>query len=63
MNQLAPANNPEPKIDSSENQTSENQSGNNSVHTGEVENVDSNTLAAVLQFLQKHNLKVSKPTL
>lgn len=62
MNQLAPASNPEPKNDSSENQTSENPSGNNAVQTGETENVDSNTLAAVLQFLQKHNLKVSYAT-
>ncbi len=62
MNQLPPASNPEPKNDSSENQTSENPSGNNAVQTGETENVDSNTLAAVLQFLQKHNLKVSYAT-
>ena len=61
MNQLPLASNPELKTEPSEIQSVENHSENNAAPNADLENVDSNTLAAVLQFLQKHNLKVITP--
>lgn len=60
MNQLPQAINSDAKTQSSENQNSEVVSDNSGGQTLDSENVDSNTLAAVLQFLQKHNLKVRR---
>ena len=59
MNQIPQTSNSNGKIEASESQNSEVQSENSAVQSVEPENVDSNTLAAVLQFLQKHNLKVT----
>jgi hypothetical protein len=58
MNQISQTSNSNAKIEASESQNSEVPSENSAVQPVEPENVDSNTLAAVLQFLQKHNLKV-----
>jgi trans-aconitate methyltransferase len=58
MNQISQTSNSNAKIEASESQNSEVSSENSAVQPVEPENVDSNTLAAVLQFLQKHNLKV-----
>ncbi|XP_046457923.1 transcription initiation factor TFIID subunit 5-like [Daphnia pulex] len=57
MNQISQTSNSNAKIEASESQNSEVPSENSAVQPVEPENVDSNTLAAVLQFLQKHNLK------
>jgi hypothetical protein len=60
MNQISQTSNSNAKIEASESQNSEVPSENSAVQPVEPENVDSNTLAAVLQFLQKHNLKVTE---
>ena len=59
MNSLAHSN----LVEVAENQESAPSIGNlleNSEAKNEVENLNSNTLAAVLQILQKHNLKVGE---
>lgn len=60
MNQPCQTSNLDAKTDSSEHKNSNVPSENSAVQTPDSENVDSNTLAAVLQFLQKHNLKVTR---
>jgi hypothetical protein len=60
MNQISQTSSLNAKSEASESQNNEVHSENSAVQSVEPENVDSNTLAAVLQFLQKHNLKVTK---